>query len=67
MASSSAVDWEQLGADLYEIDREKLDALKDPDSALTDAEFEAQQRAALLQRASDAFRRRRGRRERDTV
>ena len=66
-ASLSAADWDQLGADLYEIDREKLDALKDPDSALTDAEFESQQRAALLQRASDAFRRRRGRRERDTV
>ena len=63
-ASLSPADWEQLGADLYEIDREKLDALKDPDSALTDEAFEAQQRTALLQRASDAFRRRRGRRER---
>jgi hypothetical protein len=66
-ASLSSADWQQLGADLYEIDREKLDALKDPDSALTDEAFEAQQRTALLQRASDAFRRRRGRRERDTL
>ena len=41
-ASLSAADWEQLGTDLYEIDREKLDALKDPDSALTDEAFEAQ-------------------------
>jgi len=65
-ASVSKDDWEQLGRDLYAIDRDKLDALNKADSGKSPEEHEREQTEMLLQRVDSAWRRRRARREKDT-
>ena len=63
-ANVSENDMEQLGRDLYEIQRERLDAQL-PDGVGQD-EHEEAQRALLLQKVRRGWRRRRRTRERDT-